>query len=91
MAISVQPKKTAKMVFSILAEHQFRDRGLLVIEHDLLDQLTDWVRNDSQRVVAGELGISVAYLNDVLHGRRSVSEALARRLGWERATVFVKR
>lgn len=63
----------------------------MAIQHDLLDQLTDWVRKDSQTVVAKELGISRAFLNQVLHGKRGMSDTLAARLGWERATVFVKR
>ena len=91
MTINNLPKKTQKTELSIRAEAQFGGRGLLVIEHDLLDQLTDWVRNDSQTAVARELGIKVPTLNPVLHGKRGVSGRLADRLGWERVTVFVKR
>lgn len=91
MAVSGLPKKTQKTELSIRAEAQFQGRGLIAIEHDLLDQLTDWARDKSQTAVAEELGIKAPTLNQVLHGKRPVSEALAKKLGWERVTMFVKR
>lgn len=64
----------------------------LAIEHDLRNVLTGRIEDvGALRLVASELGISVAYLHDVLHGRRPVSEGLAKRMGWERVVVFVKR
>ncbi len=42
----------------------------------------------SQRAAARSLGVSAAYLNDVLRGRRAVSARLARALGLERVTVY---
>jgi len=91
MPVSRLPKKTQKTELSIRAEAAFQGRGLIAIQHDLLDQLSDRVHNDSQTSVARELGVSRAFLNQVLHGKRPVSETLARKLGWERVTVFVKR
>ena len=45
-------------------------------------------RAGSQRAAARSLGVSAAYLNDVLRGRRAVSARLARALGLERVTVY---
>ena len=42
----------------------------------------------SQRAAAAQLGVSFAYLNDVVRGRRAVSARLARALGLERVTVY---
>lgn len=76
---------------SIRAQAKLGGNGMLAIEHDLLDQLTDRVLSSSQCKVAAELGVSTSYLNDVLRGRRCVSDHLAMRIGWQRVVVFVKR
>lgn len=89
MAISGQPEKTKEMKISAWAERLLDGSERVATEHDLLDQLTDCVLDSSQRKVAAELGISTAFLNDVLHGRRSISDSLAERLGWKRMTVFL--
>ncbi len=44
----------------------------------------------SQVKAAAELGISPAYLTDILYGRRAISSSVALKLGLERAMVFVK-
>ena len=63
----------------------------IIAEHDMRDLLTDMVEErGSQRAVAQELGVSQAFLGDVLHGRRGVSANLAGKLGYERVVVFVK-
>lgn len=90
MAISGQPEKTAKIELSVMAQASLGDSRMLAIEHDLLDQITDRVLDSSQRQVAAELGISTAWLNDVLRGRRSISDHLAERLGWKRVVMFIR-
>jgi hypothetical protein len=37
------------------------------------------------------LNITPQYLNDILHGRRDISEQVADRLGYRRLVVFEKR
>lgn len=54
----------------------------------LLDELTARCEASSQTILARELGISVSYLGDVLHGRRGISDRMARALGYERLTVY---
>lgn len=71
------------------SEKELFEGGLFAIEHDILDRLSDMVLASSQTQVAGKLGISVQYLGDMLHGRRRVSNSLARKLGWERKVVFI--
>lgn len=44
----------------------------------------------SQRAYAKHLGVSQAYLSDVINGRRDVSAELALLLGFERVTTYVK-
>jgi len=54
-----------------------------------LDRLRKGVQQaGSQKAYAKELGISLAYLNDVLHGRRKVSAQLAQRIGLVRETKY---
>jgi hypothetical protein len=42
----------------------------------------------SQKAAARKLRISAQYLNDVLQGRREMSEALASKLGFKRVVTF---
>jgi DNA-binding transcriptional regulator YdaS (Cro superfamily) len=44
----------------------------------------------SQKAVADGLAISPSLLNDILKGKRNVSESLAARLGYERVIVYRK-
>lgn len=90
MAIREQPEKTKEMKLSTRAERLLDGSARVATEHDILDELTDRVRDESQRAVASALGFSTAFLNDVLRGRRSISDHLAERMGWERVTVFIK-
>lgn len=48
-------------------------------------------RTGSQKAAARELGVSAAYLNDVVRGRRAMSARLARALGLERVTIYRER
>ena len=91
MAIREQPEKTKEMKLSTRAERLLDGSARVATEHDILDELTDRVRDESQRAVASALGFSTPYLNDVLHGRRGISITLAERLGWKRMVVFVKK
>ena len=87
MANSVNPKLHA----SARAYVQLSG-AKIVAEHDMRDTLTVMIdERGSQRAVAQELGVSQAYLGDVLHGRRGVSAKLAGKLGYERVVVFVRR
>jgi plasmid maintenance system antidote protein VapI len=45
----------------------------------------------SQKAVAEQLGVSTAYVNDILHGRREISLYVGRKLGFEKVTVFLAR
>jgi hypothetical protein len=66
--------------------------GEVLIEHDMLDLLSGMIESKrTKKAVAVHLGISVPFLMDVLIGRRPISEGLARKMGWEKLTVFVKR
>ena len=59
-------------------------------EHDMRDILTELVEShESQRAVADMLGISTSYLNDLLHGRRGVSERLATRMGYKKLSIYM--
>jgi len=59
--------------------------------HDMRDELTGMIEAfGSQKIVAIELGISQGYLGDLLHGHRDFSVTIARRMGFERVTVFVR-
>ena len=44
----------------------------------------------SQRAYALHLGVSQAYLSDVINGRRHISEEMAAKLGFTKVTVFEK-
>lgn len=81
--------KKAKMKISKWAKPKLEGRAVAV-EHDMLDRIEALVeQSGTQTALAMELGISMAYLGDVRRGRRPVSENLAKKLGWERMTVFV--
>ena len=42
----------------------------------------------SQRKVARSLGITDSYLSDILNRRRGISEEVAKKLGYDKETVF---
>ena len=41
-----------------------------------------------QRALAKLLKFTPAYINDVLHGRRAISDEFASRLGYKRTVIF---
>ena len=47
-------------------------------------------KNNSQTLVAQELGISNSYLHDILVGRREISQQVAAKLGRRRVILFPK-
>jgi lambda repressor-like predicted transcriptional regulator len=51
---------------------------------NLIDMLEKRIEGASLRSVSKELGVSAAYLSDVLHGRRQIGPKLARALGFRR-------
>jgi transcriptional regulator with XRE-family HTH domain len=44
----------------------------------------------SQQAAADELGITPAYINDILKGRRNLSEAMLEKLGYVKVIAHVK-
>jgi plasmid maintenance system antidote protein VapI len=44
----------------------------------------------TQKELANQLGISNAYLNDIIHEKQAVSDAVARKLGYKRIVRFAK-
>jgi len=65
--------------------------GTISTEHDLLDVLAREVEaGKTRRAVAQKFGVSDAYLNDVMRGRRGAGERIAAGLGFKRVVVFVK-
>ena len=64
----------------------------IATEHDLLDLLTERAEFHGQRWVATELGYSSAStVNGVLHGTRGISAEMAKKMGWERMVIYVRR
>jgi DNA-binding transcriptional regulator YdaS (Cro superfamily) len=47
-------------------------------------------KRGSQIVFANRIGVSQAYLNDVVHGRRTPADAVCKALGLERIVVYRK-
>jgi predicted transcriptional regulator len=59
-------------------------------EKQMLDVLWDLVaQHGSQKAAADVLGITPSYLSDILQGSRSVSDSLARKIGYIREAVFI--
>jgi plasmid maintenance system antidote protein VapI len=44
----------------------------------------------TQKELADHLGISNAYLNDIIHEKQAVSDKVARRLGYKRIIKYVQ-
>lgn len=60
-------------------------------EHQMRDAITDLVDElGSQVAVADQLRLCPSHLNDILHGRRGISDRVAERLGWRKVSVFVR-
>lgn len=59
----------------------FSLQELRVKKARLLVDLKTYVGTKSAAAVAREIGITPAYLGDVLHGRREISDALVEKIG----------
>lgn len=58
---------------------------------DLMKELRGRVAKSTQCAVASELGVSAQHMNDLLLGRRGLSESIALAMGYTREIVFRKR
>lgn len=56
----------------------------------LVRLLEEKIKRSTQKEVAQELNISRSYLNDIIHEKRSISNNLANKLGYEKVTTFVR-
>ncbi|MEM5789184.1 MAG: helix-turn-helix transcriptional regulator [Syntrophobacteraceae bacterium] len=66
--------------------------GTLGTEHDMRDMITGLIDSlESQKAVAAMLGVSGAYLSEMLHGKKGVGSATARKLGWEKVAIFIRK
>lgn len=56
----------------------------------IIDALREWmrVREANQTEAAKELGVSHAYLSDVLHGNCKPGKKLLAAMGWERVVTY---
>jgi plasmid maintenance system antidote protein VapI len=62
-----------------------------ITEEEILAIVQEMAKKwDTQKALADHLKISNAYLNDILHGRRDISTAIARRLGYTKIIKFRK-
>jgi plasmid maintenance system antidote protein VapI len=60
-----------------------------ITQEEILDIIKDMAKKwDTQRELAEQLGISNAYMSDILAGVRPVSDAVARRLGYKRIVKY---
>jgi len=57
---------------------------------ELLARLREIVEARGQKAVAEAYGFSPQFINDVLRGRRDISNDLAEKLGFTRAVVFFR-
>lgn len=63
-----------------------------ISEQEVWKKLKDFMEGKSQRQAAKELGVSSAYLNDVMNNRRAVTgPAILKKLGMKKLTVIEKR
>ncbi len=59
-----------------LRRHRKIRDELEIVERELLAALRTWHDQEQQNVIARTLGVSPAYLNDVIHGRRSFGKKI---------------
>jgi hypothetical protein len=66
--------------------------GEVATEADMLDLIDGMLsQRGTRKAVAAELGISPAFLTDMMLGKRSVGGKAVMNMGWEKVTVFRKR
>lgn len=54
----------------------------------MVDGLRKVAEEKTQKHAAIDLGISPQYFNDLLHGKREITERVAKELGFRRRVVF---
>lgn len=54
----------------------------------MVDGLRKVAEEKTQKYAAIDLGISPQYFNDLLHGKREITERVAKELGFRRRIVF---
>lgn len=59
-------------------------------QSDLLKVLNERIAGSSQKTVAEALGVTPQLVNDLVHGKRDISERIAKALGYTREIVFRK-
>ena len=65
--------------------------GEVATEADMLDLIDGMLsQRGTRRAVAAELGISPAFLTDMMLGKRSVGGKAVMNMGWEKVVVFRK-
>lgn len=63
----------------------------VISEQDALDLIIEIVDEEgSQSAAANRLGISAAYLSDILSGARSISDKVANKLGYSKVSMYEK-
>jgi plasmid maintenance system antidote protein VapI len=62
-----------------------------ITQEEILDILKQMAKKwDTQKELAEQLGISNAYMSDILAGIRPVSDGVARRLGYRRIVKYTR-
>lgn len=60
-------------------------------ESEVLAELREAIEDaGSQKAFAAKVGVSLAYVNDMLRGHRAIQGKVLTALGFERRTVFVE-
>lgn len=62
----------------------------VLTEQDVIAVLRKRVDASSQVKVAAEMGIHPSMMNDLIHGRRAVSDRIAKKLGYTKKVVYQK-
>ena len=57
-------------------------------QDDLLKELRAMVAESSQTSVAVKFGVTPQMVNDLVHGRRDISDRIAQLMGYEREIIF---
>jgi plasmid maintenance system antidote protein VapI len=62
-----------------------------ITQEEILDIIKQMAKKwDTQKELAEQLGISNAYMSDILAGIRPVSDGVARRLGYRRIVKYTR-
>ena len=88
MGYCVSSKKRIDVAFFFRHDCSYMRKTLKLSPDQMLGCIRERVGLTSQKRVAAGLGITPQFLNDVLRGRRDVSENLAMALGYRRCVYF---